>query len=114
METAAIFEKFVYKSICQNVRYRLLADTDQWLTLALCSEPNCVGPYQISGKRFLKRCVLISISDDGEEDTKKTTSRKTLLWCWFSHVRCPVLLVGAINSNSSLTTNAVQAHLSHH
>ena len=47
-ETAALFEKFLYKSICQTVRYRISADTDKWLTLALCSEPECVGPYQIS------------------------------------------------------------------
>jgi len=66
------------------------------------------------GNRYLERCILMSIPDDGKEDTKKATSRKTLLWCWFSHVRCPVLLVGAINSNSSLTTNAAHAHLSHH
>lgn len=49
METAAVFEKFVYKSICQTVRYRISADAYQWLTLALCNELNCVGPYQISG-----------------------------------------------------------------
>jgi len=63
------------------------------MTLALCSEPKCVSPIKFqtrAGNRFMKR-VLMCIPDDGKEDTKKATSRKTLLWCWFSRVRCPVL-----------------------
>jgi hypothetical protein len=111
METAAVFEKFLYESICQTVWYRLLADTDQWLTLALCSEPNF---RSVEGRDFWNAVFSLVYQMMVKEDTKKATSRKILLWCWFSHMRCPVLLVGAINSNSSLTTNAAQAHLSHH